>query len=175
MITRLIVPFLDANIIDVTVTAWHKKPGDVVHPGEIVTELTTDKTTFDLESSGSGTLLAILAEPKSIVPSGYILALLGEPGEVDIEAAACNQTLMDTYRAAARQSDSRTVGRSDGQTAPPHHRPSVPPSTGAARVRATPRARRLAQEQGLDLARVQAETGAEVIDEAVLQKFLGRC
>jgi pyruvate/2-oxoglutarate dehydrogenase complex dihydrolipoamide acyltransferase (E2) component len=39
-------------------------------------------------------------------------------------------------------------------------------------VRATPRARRLAQEHGLDLARVQTETGAEVIDEAVLQAYL---
>jgi len=41
-------------------------------------------------------------------------------------------------------------------------------------VRATPKARRLAQQRGLDLARVQAETGAEVIDETVLAAYLER-
>ena len=167
MVTRITVPFLDANAIDVTVTAWRKTPGDLVQTGEIVAELTTDKATFELESIGSGTLLEILAAAKSVVPSGYILALLGEPGAADPAAATCNRQLMETYRAAAGRSDSQTFGQTI--------RPTGQPAAGASRVRATPRARRLAQEHGLDLARVQAETGAEVIDEAVLQKYLRRC
>ena len=175
MTTRIIVPQLDANTVDVTVTAWRKAPGDSVATGEIVAELTTDKATFELESTGSGTLLEIFAAPKSVVPSGYILALLGEAGEIDPAAAACNDQLMEKHRAAAGRSDSRTVGQLDGPAVSPSNRPTVQPSTGAARVRATPRARRLAQEQGLDLARVQAETGAEVVDEAVLQAYMKRC
>ena len=186
MVTRITVPFLDANMIDVTVTAWRKAVGDRVQTGEIVAELTTDKATFELESTGNGTLLAILAAPKSVVPSGYILALLGEPGEADAGAPAHNDKLMAKYRAEARGqkseiSDQKTVAAAAGrgpevrdQPPPPSTLALPPASAPTARVRATPRARRLAQEHGLDLARIQSETGAEVIDEAVLQKHLGR-
>lgn len=161
MVTRITVPFLDANILDVTVTAWRKASGNQVQAGEILAELTTDKATFELEATVSGTLLSILAAPKSVVPSGYILGLLGEAGEVDSDAAACNQTLMETYKAAAKQSSSQTA-------------PTVQPSAGTTRIRATPRARRLAQEYNLDLAAIQAATGAEVIDEATIQPYVGR-
>ena len=185
MVTRLTVPFLDANMIDVTVTAWRKKPGDLVQAGEIVAELTTDKATFELEASGSGTVLEILAAPKSIVPSGYILALLGTPGEADPAAVTFNQALMEKHRVetgthtvgALPRSAMRDEPASDDQGLARAH-PRTPPTshlttaTGTARIRATPRARRLAQEQGLDLARIQTETGAAVVDEAVLQKYL---
>jgi pyruvate dehydrogenase E2 component (dihydrolipoamide acetyltransferase) len=195
---RLTVPHLDANILDVTVTAWRKNVGDRVSQGEIVADLTTDKATFEYESTGSGTLLAVFAAPKSVVPSGYILAILGEPGETDADAAAFNAKVMEKYRAevggqkpvaaaAGRGSvDAHVAGappRGAISSPPPSttHPPSPavhpPPSTAtapAARVRATPRARRLAQEQNLDLAAIQAATGAEVVDEAVLQKFLSQ-
>jgi pyruvate dehydrogenase E2 component (dihydrolipoamide acetyltransferase) len=172
MITRLTVPHLDANILDVTITAWRKAPGETVRQGEIVAELTTDKATFDLEAMGSGTLLAILAAPKSVIPSGYILALLGEPGETDDSAVAQNQALMEKYRAAAGNPPSAPSGPTPAITTPPPATPPATPPPPATRIRATPRARRLAQEHGLDLARIQAETGAEVVDEAVLQPYL---
>jgi len=164
MVTRILVPQLDANIVDVTVTSWRKAPGDCVAAGEIVADLTTDKATFELESAGSGTLLAILAAPKSVVPSGYILALLGEPGETDPEAASCNDRLLAKYRA-------EVGGLSGSPTVQPSARPTAPLPN---RVRATPRARRLAQEHGIDLAQVQAESKAEVIDESVLQPYLAK-
>ena len=179
MVTRITVPFLDANTVDVTVTAWRKAPGDRIETGDVVAELTTDKATFELESIGGGTLLEILAAPKSVVPSGYILALLGEPGEADAEAAVCNQTLMQKYRAAAGQNPEFGIQNSESANQPttrkqePGTLPSTihPPPAPAPRVRATPRARRIAMEHGIDLARVQAETNAEIIDEAVLQEY----
>lgn len=178
MITRIVVPFLDANSVDVTVTAWCKAPGDRVQTGEIVAELTTDKATFELGATGSGTLLKILAAPKSVVPSGYILALLGKPGDVDVEAAVYNDRLMEKHRetAGVQQAQVGALPRSAirVENAVAAGGDCGPPATPAARVRATPRARRLAQEQKIDLVRVQAETGAEVVDDAVLQKYLGR-
>ena len=160
MVTRITVPFLDANILDVTVTAWRKAPGDHVQTGEILAELTTDKATFELEATASGTLLAILASPKSVVPSGYILGLLGEAGEVDPDAVTRNERLIEAYRATAG-----TISDFKFEIS----KPSAP----AARVRATPRARRLAQERKLDLAAIQAATGTEVVDEAAVRKFCG--
>ncbi len=158
--TRILVPQLDANTIDVTVTAWRKRPGDAVREGESLAELTTDKAVFDLEAPASGTLLAVLAAPKSVVPSGYILGVIGAAGESDAAAEAENAAILAAYRAAT------------GTAAPAAAAAAAAKS--AARVRATPKARRLAQQRGLDLARVQAETGAEVIDETVLAAYLER-
>lgn len=171
MITRLTVPHLDANILDVTLTAWRKAPGDTIRPGDVVAELTTDKATFDLEATGSGTLLEILAAPRSVIPSGYILALLGEPGETDPAAAVRNQEILMKYRAETAVPSPPPPATQTPATQTPATQPPATQSS-APRVRATPRARRLAQEQGLDLARIQAETGAEVVDESVLQPYL---
>jgi pyruvate dehydrogenase E2 component (dihydrolipoamide acetyltransferase) len=149
--TRIIIPQLDVNLVDVTVTAWRKQPGDTVAAGESLADLTTDKAVYELEAPAAGTLLDVFAEEKSVVPTGFIVGLIGAPGETDPGVEADNAALMTAYR---------------GPTAPP------PSRDRAARVRATPRARRLAQEKGLDLAKIQTETGAEIIDETVLAPYL---
>jgi pyruvate/2-oxoglutarate dehydrogenase complex dihydrolipoamide acyltransferase (E2) component len=158
MTTRIRVPQLDANTIDVTVTAWHKQPGEGVVAGETIAELTTDKAAFDLEAPASGTLLAILAAPRSVVPAGYVIGVIGDPGDADPDAAADNATLLAAYRAATGASPAAAAAA------------AAEPAAG--RVRATPKARRLAQQHGIDLARVQIETGAEVVDEAALAPYL---
>ncbi len=158
--TRILVPQLDANTIDVTVTAWRKQPGDTVAEGETVAELTTDKAAFDLESPASGSLLAILAAPKSVVPSGYILGVIGAQGEADPTAEAANAALLANYRTAT------------GAASPAAPAVTAADTPAPARVRATPKARRLAQQHGIDLARVQAETKVEVVDEATLAPYL---
>lgn len=158
MTTRIRVPQLDANTIDVTVTAWHKQPGEGVVAGETIAELTTDKAAFDLEAPASGTLLAILAAPRSVVPAGYVIGVIGDPGDSDPDAEADNATLLAAYRAATGASPAAAAAA------------AAEPAAG--RVRATPKARRLAQQHGIDLARVQIETGAEVVDEAALAPYL---
>ncbi len=150
--TRIIIPQLDANLVDVTVTRWRKHLGETVTSGEALAELTTDKAAYELEAPATGTLLAVFAAEKSVVPTGYIVGLIGAAGEADAGAEAENEVLMAAYR---------------GPVSAP-----APSRERAVRVRATPRARRLAQEQGLDLAKIQAETGAEVLDEAVLAPYL---
>ena len=150
--TRIIIPQLDVNLIDVTVTCWHKQPGDAVTVGENLADLTTDKAVYELEAPADGTLLAVYASAKSLVPTGYIAGLIGAPGESDPEIETENAALMDAYRGPAPA--------------------AAPTRDRAPRIRATPRVRRLAQENNLDLAKIQAETGAEIIDEAVLAPYL---
>ena len=147
--TKIIIPQLDANLVDVTITRWRKQVGDVVAAGDIIADLTTDKAAYELEAPADGTLLAIVAAEKSIVLAGSTIGALGNPGEeVDLSEA---RTVPETQE-----------GRGDATVSAPR----------APRVRATPRARRLAQEKGLDLAKIQAETGAEIIDETVLAPYL---
>lgn len=152
--TRITIPQLDANLVDVTVTRWRKNIGDTVKAGESIAELTTDKAVYELEAPADGALLAIYAAEKSVVPTGFTVGLVGAPGETDPDAEAANEALMAAYRG--------------GTSAPA----ATPARDRGTRVRATPKARRLAQEKGLDLANIQAETGAEVIDEAVLAPYL---
>lgn len=170
MPVRVLVPQIDANIVDVTVTAWRKACGDRVQTGDVLAELTTDKATFELEAAGSGTVLEILAAEKSVVPCGYVLALLGAPGETDPDAAIVNRALMDAYRAAAPMKTQ--IGTESLPPAALRPAPATAAASPSSRVRATPRARRLAQEHGIDLARVQAETGVAVVDEAALRSYL---
>ena len=148
--TKIIIPQLDANLVDVTITRWRKQVGDTVAAGEIVADLTTDKAAYELESPDSGTLLSIIAAEKSIVLAGATIGMLGEPGE-KVELAA---------------------GGAESPSAPEGAEQVPSPTPRTPRVRATPRARRLAQEKGLDLAKIQAETGAEIIDETVLAPYL---
>ena len=150
--TRIIIPQLDVNLIDVTVTCWHKQPGDAVTAGENLADLTTDKAVYELEAPADGTLLAVYASAKSLVPTGFIVGLIGTPGESDSGIEPENSALMDAYRGPAAA--------------------AAPARDRAPRIRATPRARRLAQENNLDLAKIQAETGAEIIDETALAPYL---
>lgn len=152
--TRITIPQLDANLIDVTITGWKKSEGELVKQGETVAELTTDKAAYELEAPSDGILLRILATAKSVVPTGYIVALIGQPGEVDDAAEDENNKMMATYRgdASSQKTGTETERKS--------------------RVRATPKARRLARKHSLDLEAIQQKTGVDVIDEDTVQQFI---
>ena len=165
--TRIILPFIDANIIDATVTGWNKKIGDHVEEKEFLVEISTDKAAFELESPASGTLLAIYAPDKSVVPVKYVLGLIGAEGEADPGALAENDRWMAEYRAAAGTAPVKPV------RPPAFHAPRAPrPSAGGHRLRATPKARRLAQSKGIDLADIAAKTGANLITEKEVEAYL---
>ncbi|MGI6100326.1 MAG: biotin/lipoyl-containing protein [Kiritimatiellia bacterium] len=171
--TRITVPFIDANIVDVTVTGWRKTPGESVTSGEIIADVTTDKAAFEIEAPCSGTLLEVYADRGSVVPVHFILGLIGAPGEEDAGAPAENESLLQAYRAQVSTTVSDAAPASAAATPPPAAAPAAavtparPPS-----VRATPRARRLAQAHGLDLAAIQQQAGVDLITESVLQPFL---
>jgi len=151
---RLIIPQLDANLIDVTVSSWKKAVGDKIQKGETVAELTTDKAVYELEAPESGELLSIIAEEKSVVPTSYIIALIGVAGEEDLKIYEDNAACLSAYigESAVKSSDTKRERKE--------------------RVRATPKARRMARKNGLDLAEIQQKTGAEVVNEAAINKFL---
>ena len=165
--TRITVPFLDANIVDVTVVKWLKAAGETVVSGEPVVEISTDKAAYEIEAPASGSLLAVLAPEKSVVPVKYALGLIGASGEEDSSAASDNAALMAAYRAAAGAPAS--VAKAAPAAAPAA--PSATPQAGASALRATPKARRYAQANGIDLAEVAKATGASMITEAILMAY----
>ena len=166
--TRITVPFLDANIVDVTVVKWRKAIGDAVSAGEVAVEISTDKAAYEIEAPATGTLLAVFAPEKSIVPVKFALGLIGDAGEEDSSATADNAALMAAYRASLAAP----------AVAPKAAIAGTPAASGASSaaaasptLRATPKARRYAQAKGIDLAEVARATGASMITEAILMQY----
>lgn len=157
MVTRIKVPTLSANAQEVTVTAWYKAEGDTVRKGDSLVEMTTDKAAFDIESSRAGILRSILATEKSVLPVGYVVALLGAEKDILPDVEAVNRKLMNAYRKQAGQA-SKKKARSSRRS-------------GGGRVRATPAARRVARERGVDLAAVRKSDGSDVVSEADVRQF----
>ena len=157
MITKVRFPKIDANIEEATLTRWVRQEGEALKKGDILAELTTDKGVVEIEAPHGGTLRQTLATINSVLPVGYILALIGDADEALPDVAEANRALIAKHRAAAGRNVATPAGAAR--------------SAGAV-VRATPAARRLAREKGLDLAEIQKATGAEIIQETVIQDYL---
>lgn len=148
--TYIRIPVIDANIRDVSVVAWRRKIGEEMLAGEALVDLATDKSVFVFDAPVSGTLLAVFAGVGSVVPIRYAIGAIGEANEPIPGEPEENAILMHQYRQEADMGIAKVV------------------SSGVSRVRATPRARRLAAQHGLDLAAIAARCGLQVIDEAAV-------
>ena len=150
---------LDANIDEVTMGPWLKAEGEEVAEEEPLVEIITDKVTFELPCPEAGVLRRIVASPKSVVPVGYTIALIGTAEDPLPEVDAENQALLD--RLAAAQETEVIV------TFTKKPEGSLRPLRRGARVRATPAARRLAQQHGIDLAEITPADGKAVSEKDV--------
>jgi pyruvate/2-oxoglutarate dehydrogenase complex dihydrolipoamide acyltransferase (E2) component len=166
MIKRITLPKLDANITEATVADWHKAEGEFVRKGDVLVDLITDKANFEMTSETEGTLRKVLVGAKSQVPVGFILALIGEPEDELPDVSDENAKVMREYLASVAGKSLST--NQAGGTATP----SVEGPARAERLRATPRARRLAREHSVDLEKVRSRTGVEIVTEKEVQDYL---
>jgi len=164
VITRLKVPKIDANIEEGTVTAWLKQEGDRLRKGEPLLEMTTDKAAGEVEAPCAGILRQILAREHSTVPVGYVLALIGGADDPLPDVSAYNESLLARRREAMGIKPKPAAVHSKSATA------GAPAAGGP--LRATPSARRLAREKGLDLALIQGKMNAAVVNEKVIEEYL---
>ncbi len=132
---------------------WLKRPGDTVAVGEPLLEIETDKVTMEVEAEASGTLLAALHPEGATVPVTETVAWLGQPGETP---PAVTTRPSSSPSPAVRIEDENADEDDQAATRPSSSLSSSPAPARApdGRVPATPAARRLARERGLDLARV---------------------
>jgi pyruvate dehydrogenase E2 component (dihydrolipoyllysine-residue acetyltransferase) len=142
------LPRLGQGMESGTVTKWLKNEGDPVEKGEPLYEIDTDKVTQEVESDFAGVLLKI-ALREGEAPVGQTIAFIGEPGEVVAVSAP------EPEAAAPPERVSDTAVSDTPVAAPP-----APPTTSNGRVKASPLARRLARERGIDIAALQG-TGPE--------------
>ena len=111
MVTKLVFPKFDANIMDGMIGRWLKREGERIEAGEPLVEIITDKAKFDYESPASGILRKIVAIEKSTVPVGYVIALFADADEPLPDVTAENEAALARYREAERQIEALSAGR----------------------------------------------------------------
>ncbi len=160
MAVEIKLPRLGQGMESGTIVRWLKGEGDAVEKGEPLYELDTDKVTQEVEADASGTLLAIVVADGE-VDVGTTVAVIGSPDE---DVSGLLATLSDGRRAAAAAEPEAPVAvapSGDGPEPEPASATAAPAAAGAGeRVKASPLARRMARERGLDLSSV-AGTGPE--------------
>ncbi len=167
------MPKMSDTMTEGVVAKWHKKVGDTVKTGDLVAEIETDKATMEFESYQSGTLLYIGVEEGKAVPVDGILAILGKPGEDYKPLLKQEEGKKPVEKAQSKSEEKRSEAKAgtskeekpqpEKQTGTETQAAPEPPKikTPAAsfvqddRIKASPLARKLAEEKGIDLSRLK--------------------
>jgi pyruvate dehydrogenase E2 component (dihydrolipoamide acetyltransferase) len=147
------MPKLSDTMTEGVVAEWHKKVGDTVSNGELLAEIETDKATMEFESFYDGTLLHIGVEKTKAAPVNAILAIIGAPGE-DISALLADSPVVEekveTPAAAPTPAPIAPTQTPAPSAAPVKTAPVVTSNEGG-RTLASPLAKKLAEEKGIDI------------------------
>jgi pyruvate dehydrogenase E2 component (dihydrolipoamide acetyltransferase) len=151
---NVVMPQLGLTMTEGSVSAWMKKTGDRVEKGEALFTVETDMVEMEVESTVPGYVGAIIVEPQHTVPTGTVIAVItDQPGE----AVVLDQPPSGGREAAGIQQSSSANG------APPKEAAR----TTAGEFPASPRAKRLATELGVDLLQVKPARGSRITEEDV--------
>jgi len=164
MATKVHMEALSPTMEEGRLVKWNKKEGDAVKSGETLAEVETDKAVMELVARADGQLLKVVVQEGTTVPVGNVVAWIGKPGEkVDGDGAAAPAKPAGTVAAPPAPAP-----KSAPQPVPqPVRQPAAAPAD-ATRVKASPLARRMAQDAGVDLKLVQGSgPGGRVIKRDV--------
>ncbi len=180
------MPKMSDTMEEGVLVAWLAEEGASVSAGDVIAQVETDKATMDLEVYDDGVLLKRVVAEGAAVPIGALIAVLGSEGESAADVLAQYGGTPEGDGAATAQPEAPEAGGSETATTTPPARPaetpgvpagygggsapvaapaeaeaqSATPASGGGRVKASPLARRMAEERGLDLASI-AGTGPE--------------
>ena len=154
------MPRLSDTMTEGTVAKWHKKVGDPISEGDLLAEIETDKATMEFESFQEGVLLHIGVQEASTAPVDCILAILGEEGEdvsavIEADAAPVIEEKLEEPKEVKKETSVNVDPVETPKASFPlvDSSPSVvvSKSTSNGRVKASPLAKRLAKEKGVDI------------------------
>jgi len=142
----VLMPRLSDTMEEGVIAAWHKNVGDTVKKGEVLAEIETDKATMELESYKNGTLLHIGAQKGEKIPVNGLLCIIGEKGKVDIDAI-----IAATKSGVSPQPVAQSSKASSGPATASTTQIVTSASIENGRVKASPLAKKLAAEKGIDI------------------------
>ncbi len=187
--SNVLMPQMGYDMTQGKILRWIKHEGDQVQKGEVIAEIETDKVNIEIEAFTSGTLLKVEVPEGETVPVGQAIAVIGQPGDS-----------VDSAPKPSAELPKEEVGAGEGAEAPPtnvdvrgpgseakglteeereHPRPMEPQRVEEApseeeeeRVKASPVARKFAQEQGIPLGDVQGTGPGGRITKEDVERFL---
>jgi pyruvate dehydrogenase E2 component (dihydrolipoamide acetyltransferase) len=157
------MPKLGFDMAEGTLIRWVKKEGEKVEKGELLAEIETDKATVEVESQFSGIVLKHLVAEGTAVPVSKPIAAVGKEGEIVDMAATGDATAKEEKKESTNQKQSadqkQPINRSTDQKIVPKTQPETKDATAEQSsngtlpggVRATPLARKVAKERGVNL------------------------
>ena len=151
MSETIIMPKLGFDMAEGTLVRWVKTEGDEINKGDVLAEIETDKATVEVESSATGTILKQLVDEGAIVPVSTPIAVVGEKGE-----KVSDQLLVSSEQSEETVTEAPAV-QTQPEPAPVMMEESVPKTTTTleGRIKASPLARRIAEEENVNLGNVQ--------------------
>ncbi|MGD8805719.1 MAG: dihydrolipoamide acetyltransferase family protein [Chloroflexota bacterium] len=164
----IVMPKLGFDMREGVLVGWSRDIGDKIEKGEVIAEIESDKATLELEAQAGGTLLKLLANEGDVVPIGGNLAIVGEEGE-DVS------DLVDASGGAAPPKAEAPEAESEKLAAEPAAEQQAAPARKDGQfpggIKATPVARRVAEERGIDLSQVTGTGPGGRIRKADVEDF----
>ncbi len=197
MAENVLMVALSPTMEDGTIAGWSKKEGESVSAGDVLCEVETDKATMDYESTQEGTLLKIIKGDGSTAKVGEPIAIIGEEGEdiSDLEAEAAGGPAAGTADETDKGGEADKGGEPGkggeaakepaagaGRGQPSSSGAKAPASTAAASaagrgasgiVKASPLARKIASDRGIDIAQVPGSGPGGRVVKADVEGFEG--
>jgi pyruvate dehydrogenase E2 component (dihydrolipoamide acetyltransferase) len=168
------MPKLSDTMTEGVVAEWHKKVGDHINSGDLLAEIETDKATMEFESFQEGTLLYIGVEKGNTAPVDSILAILGDKGE-DISSILADEKSVHA-KSEVKEEPKPTEPKAEVKetSAPPKVESAPAPSVSSifGRVKASPLARKIAEEKGIDINKVNGSGDGGRIVKADIDNFV---
>ncbi len=158
MASRVVMPKLTDTMEEGVLVAWKKHEGDPVQAGEVIAEIETDKAVMDLEAFAPGVLRKVLVRDGETVQSGKLIAVIAEADEDIAAALSDGATAAPTARSAPKPASPANTAASP---APGRPRPE--------KLVASPRAKALAAERGIDLSTLTGTgPGGRIVEDDVV-------
>lgn len=176
MAETILMPRLSDTMTEGVIAAWHKKVGDPVKKGDLLAEIETDKATMELESYKDGTLLHIGGDKGTKIQVDELLAIVGKQGE-DIsgllkpgQAEPAKTEQKETKKNTAEKEETKSAVASDPQPQEPEVEEQST-SNGNGRVKASPLAKKLAADKGIDIKSISGSGDGGRITKADIDNY----
>jgi len=163
MSVKIEMPKLSDTMTEGTLIKWHKQVGDAVEIGDILAEVETDKATMEMEAFDEGTITEILVQEGDKAEIGGTLAILdGDDADSSDSSDSSSETKAEEQDAPAAEEPSKSA-KVESSTAP-----AAPQSSDGDRIKASPLARKIAEETGVDLSGISGTgPGGRIVKDDV--------
>lgn len=159
MAIKIEMPKLSDTMEEGVIAKWNVKEGDKISAGDIIAEVETDKATMDVEAFDDGTLLKIIPQEGDAVPLGGLIAVIGEEGE-DISdildgAGGGESSESSSSEGSDKKEEQKSEESKEDKSEEKTESKESSSESDNGRVKASPLAKKMAEDKGIDLTSVQ--------------------